>query len=59
MVGMAVLSIVPDIYFIIALNTGDLLLSTPVFNYEPSTIVIHCFGEDVYLEAGTAVFFLR
>jgi hypothetical protein len=53
MAGMAVLSIAPVIYFIIALNTGDLLWSSPVFNYEPRTIVIHCFGEDVYLEAGT------
>jgi hypothetical protein len=56
MAGMAVLSIAPVIYFIIALNTGDLLWSSPVFNYEPRTIVIHCFGEDVYLEAGTTFF---
>ena len=56
MAGMAVLSIVPVIYLIIAINTGDLLWASPVFNYKPRTIVIHCFGEDVFLEAGTAVF---
>lgn len=56
MAGMAVISIVPVIYLIIALNTGDLLWASPVFNYEPSSIVIHCFGEDVYLEAGSGAF---
>jgi hypothetical protein len=56
MAGMALLSIVPVIYLIIALNTGDLLWASPVFNYDPHSIVIHCFGEDIYLESGTAAF---
>jgi hypothetical protein len=56
MVGMAVLFLVPLIYLIIALNTGDLLWASPVFSYQPQTIVIHCFGEDVYLESGTTDF---
>ncbi len=53
---MAVLTIVPIIYLIIAINTGDLLWASPIFNYEPRSIVIHCFGEDVYPEAGSAAF---
>ena len=56
MAGMAVLILVPLIYFIIALNTGDLLWVSPVFNYQPQTITIHCFGEDVYLEYNTSEF---
>ncbi len=53
---MAVLFLAPLIYLIIAMNTGDLLWASPVFNYQPQTIVVHCFGEDVYLEAGTTDF---
>ena len=53
---MALLVLVPLIYGIIALNTGDLLWASPVFNYQPQTITIHCFGEDVYLEMGTTDF---
>jgi hypothetical protein len=53
---MAVLVLAPIIYLIIALNTGDLLWASPVFNYQPQIIVIHCFGEDVYLEMGTSDF---
>ena len=56
MAGIAVIIIVPLIYFIIAMNTGDLLWASPVFNYQPQTITIHCFGEDVYLESGTSEF---
>ncbi|MFN2212713.1 MAG: hypothetical protein ACK2UE_06540 [Anaerolineales bacterium] len=53
---MAIIVLVPLIYLIIALNTGDLLWASPVFNASPQTITIHCFGEDVYLDAGTADF---
>ncbi|UCE00575.1 MAG: hypothetical protein JSV42_07620 [Chloroflexota bacterium] len=53
---MAVLIIAPIIYGIIALNTGDLLWVSPVFNYQPQRITVHCFGEDVYLERGTEDF---
>jgi hypothetical protein len=53
---MVVLVLVPLIYGIIALNTGDLLWASPIFNFQPQTITIHCFGEDVYLEAGTEDF---
>lgn len=56
MAGMAVIILVPLIYLIIALNTGDLLWASPVFNFQPQTIAIHCFGEDEYLEAGTENF---
>ena len=56
MVGMLVLFLAPLIYGIIALNTGDLLWASPVFNFQPQTISIHCFGEDVYLERGSADF---
>jgi hypothetical protein len=54
--GIAVLCLAPLIYLIIALNTGDLLWASPLFNYQPQTIVIHCFGEDIFLEQGTADF---
>ena len=54
MASMAVIVIIPLIYFIIAMNTGDLLWVSPVFNYRPQTITIHCFGEDVYLEHSTS-----
>jgi hypothetical protein len=53
---MVVLVLVPLIYGIIALNTGDLLWASPIFNFQPQTITVHCFGEDVYLEAGTEDF---
>ncbi len=53
---MALLVLVPLIYGIIALNTGDLLWASPIFNFQPQTMVIHCFGENVYLEAGTTEF---
>lgn len=56
MVGMLVLILVPLIYLIIALNTGDLLWASPVFGYQPQAIVIHCFGEDVDLEPDTTEF---
>ncbi len=56
MAGMAVLVLVPVIYGIIAINTGDLLWASPIYNYQPQTMVIHCFGEDIYLEAGTTDF---
>jgi hypothetical protein len=56
MAGIAVISLVPLIYLIIAMNTGDLLWVSPVFNYQPQTLTVHCFGEDVYLENNTADF---
>lgn len=56
MVGIAVLFLAPLIYGIIALNTGDLLWISPVYNYQPQTITLHCFGGDVYLESGSADF---
>jgi hypothetical protein len=56
MAGMAVIVLAPLIYLIIALNTGDLLWISPVFNYQPQTITIHCFGENVYLEYNSTEF---
>jgi hypothetical protein len=56
MAGMAILVLVPVIYGIIAINTGDLLWASPVFNYQPQRMVIHCFGEDIFIEAGTSEF---
>ena len=56
MAGMAVIILVPLIYFMIALNTGDLLWLSPVFNYQPQTITVHCFGEDVFLQYDSAEF---
>ena len=53
MAGVSLLSLVPLIYLIVAMNTGDLLWISPVFNAKPESIVIHCFGEDVSLEPGT------
>ena len=56
MIGMAILMIVPLVYLIIALNTGDLLWASPVFDAQPQAIVIHCFGQDVVVEPGSEHF---
>lgn len=56
MVGMAVIFIAPLVYLIIALNTDDLLWFSPIFSSQPQTILIHCFGNDVYIESGTSEF---
>jgi hypothetical protein len=56
MVGMAVIFIAPLVYLIIALNTDDLLWFSPIFSSQPQTILIHCFGNDVYIESNTSEF---
>jgi hypothetical protein len=56
MIGMAILVIVPMVYLIIALNTGDLFWASPVFDAQPESIAIHCFGRDVVLEPGSEHF---
>ena len=56
MVGVSLLFLIPFIYAVIAMNTGDLLWISPIFNAQPNTIMIHCFGEDVPLEPGTEHF---
>lgn len=53
---MAILVIVPLVYLIIALNTGDLLWASPVFDAQPESITIHCFGRDTVLEPGSGHF---
>lgn len=56
MAGLAILVLAPIVYFIIALNTGDLLWISPVFDARPQSIVIHCFGEDIGFNEGTPRF---
>ena len=56
MAGMAILVLVPIVYLVIALNTGDLIWISPVFNARPQAIVVHCFGEDIRLNEGTQRF---
>lgn len=56
MAGMAILAILPIVYGVIALNTGDLLWISPVFSAEPDAIVIHCYGNDVPVEPGSRGF---
>lgn len=56
MAGTAAIILVPLIYFIIALNTGDLLWVSPVFNNQPQTITVNCFGEPVFLESNSTEF---
>ncbi len=56
MAGVSLLFLIPLIYGIIAMNTGDLLWISPVFNAQPKTILIHCYGEDITLEPGTQHF---
>lgn len=56
MAATAVLVLAPLIYLIIASNTGDLLWASPVFNYQPQLIMIHCFGEKVYLDMSATDF---
>lgn len=53
---MAILVIVPLVYFIIALNTGDLLWASATFDAQPVSIAIHCFGQDIVLEPGSEQF---
>lgn len=53
MAGMVLLVLVPLIYGIIALNTGDWLWISPVFDYQPTIIIIYCFGEKVTIPAGS------
>jgi len=53
---MAILVLVPIVYIVIALNTGDLIWISPVFNARPQAIVVHCFGEDIGLNEGTQRF---
>ena len=54
--GLAILVLLPLIYGVIALNTGDLLWISPVFNARPQAVVIHCFGTDVPLEPSAEAF---
>jgi hypothetical protein len=54
--GTAVIILVPLIYLIIALNTGDLLWISPIFNYQPQTITVNCFGETLFLESNSTEF---
>lgn len=56
MVGLSVLLIVPFIYLMIAMSTGDLLWASPVFNERPEAIVVHCYGTDTPVEPGTTQF---
>jgi hypothetical protein len=56
MAGMAILVLVPIVYLIIAMNTGDLLWISPVFDAQPRAIMVHCFGEDIGLNEGTPRF---
>jgi hypothetical protein len=56
LVGTALLVLVPLIYGIIALNTGDVLWISPVFDAQPVAIFIHCFGTDVPLEVDSPSF---
>ena len=56
MLGVAIVMIVPLVYLIIALNTGDLLWASPVFDARPESITIHCFGRDIILEPGSEHF---
>lgn len=53
---MVVLVLVPLIYGIIALNTGDWLWISPVFDYQPRSIVVYCFGHEVMIAPGSEQF---
>lgn len=39
-------------YLIISLNTGDLLWFVPNFDGLPTRILVHCYGQDVIINAG-------
>lgn len=56
MAGTAILVIVPLIYLIIAMNTGDLLWASPVFNAEPQAIRVRCYGRETAIQPGTPEF---
>lgn len=42
------------VYFVISLNTQDLLWFIPTFDEVPRQIVVHCYGNDVEVEPSTA-----
>jgi hypothetical protein len=46
-VGVALLA-----FLVISFNTGDLLWFLPTFNGLPANMVVHCYGQDVVIEAG-------
>ncbi|MEW6716816.1 MAG: hypothetical protein AB1345_04840 [Chloroflexota bacterium] len=43
-------------YFMVALNTGDLLWFWPAFEEHPSGIIIYCYGQEISLEYGSEAF---
>jgi hypothetical protein len=53
MAGMSILVLVPLIYGIIAINTGDLLWASPIFNGQPSAVVLYCYGKAEIYKTGT------
>lgn len=56
MAGLSIVLIIPFIYLMIAMSTGDLLWASPVFDERPEAIVVHCYGTDVAVRPGTAQF---
>ena len=51
------LVIFAGLYFlIVALNTGDLLWLSPVFEEVPVGMVVHCYGEDKEINPGDPAF---
>ena len=54
--GAALLLLIPFIYCVIALNTGDWMWASPIFRAQPDMITIHCFGNDVIFQPGATQF---
>jgi hypothetical protein len=52
----AIVSFTAIAFLIIAMNTGDLLWFWPRFDELPVSMVVHCYGQDVFINAGDSAF---
>jgi hypothetical protein len=49
---IAIIAVVLLAFLIISLNTGDLLWFLPNFDGLPARILVHCYGQDMIVNAG-------
>ena len=54
--GVVILSLVSVVYLVLALSTGDWIWFWPLFDAQPDSIIVHCYGEDVSLQPGSSHF---
>lgn len=49
---IALIAVVVVAFLIISLNTGDLLWFVPTFDGRPTSMLVHCYGQEVVINAG-------